>query len=146
MIPWLVSVILSLAPGIQAERAHEVAVPIAIVAGDDREGAAILVVTAWRESTFRREVETCAILGDEGRAISAYQLHQGHLWGHSRREVCSDTRLATELAYGALRARHEGEARSIRIARFMGRSRSDPEVRRRVVAVQRAMAIESPQE
>jgi hypothetical protein len=108
---------------------------IAQAVGDDRESAALLAVTAWRESDFLEVVEDCRRTGDGDRAISSYQLHWRHWAGRSREQVCADPRLAARLAYASLAARDEGDTPTRRIARFAGRPEHDREVVLRAKAV-----------
>jgi hypothetical protein len=62
------------------------------------------IATAVIESGLRDAVETCHVVGDNGRAWSLYQLNADK-WkrGHTKTEICSSNRLATRLAVQALR-------------------------------------------
>lgn len=65
--------------------------------------AVALVVTAFGESGFRRDVADCRVTGDAGRSISLFQLHAGRAWGgHRRAEICRNQALAAYLAAGVL--------------------------------------------
>lgn len=93
-------------PGIQVERAHEVAIAIDDVARSEAEAVDLLVI-AEHESNIRESVQDCsACTGprcDHGRAAGMWQLHR-HWWqGHERETVCSNPTLAAELAAEAWR-------------------------------------------
>lgn len=123
----VVAIVLSLAPWLGERRAREVARPIAEVTST-LDDAALLAVVARRESDFRREVETCEVTGDAGRAVSMYQLHAHH-WGAGGRErICRDPRWA---AWRTLQALGTGTAED-KLTRFMGRRPDDPEIRHRL--------------
>jgi hypothetical protein len=73
--------------------------------------AVALVVLAKYESDFSRRVDTCRLTGDrmtwhrpwEGYSISLWQLRAGRAWaGHTRRQICTDRRLAASLAVDVL--------------------------------------------
>jgi hypothetical protein len=136
----LTGLVLQLAPAIGSDRAAEVASGAAVAAEaspQPLEAGVLLIVTAWRESGFRKAVETCQITGDGGRAVTAYQLHREH-WGHHQAtEICADHALASRLALRALEGHH-----SVRgaCAAFLGRRWTDPEVTRRVAAFNRLLA------
>lgn len=134
----LVAFALVLAPALPTARAESVAISIASASDGDLEDAILLLVTSFRESSFRKEVEDCRVVGDGGRAFTSYQLHAHHFGGHSRRELCTDPELAARRALGAL-----GTGPPLkRVARFMGRPVIDPEVRLRVALCDRLLALE----
>lgn len=77
--------------------------------------ALALLAIAHHESGFRKEVQICDVMGDNGKSASLYQLHQGNSWidlyrrdennqpiKHSKNEICSDNHLATELSLQVL--------------------------------------------
>jgi len=129
----VVSAILSLSPNLGENRAREVAVPIAAVA-PTTEDALLLVVTAFRESSFRKEVETCEVRGDAGLAHTLFQLHVRNLWPHGPEVACSRPVVAAGLA---LRTLGRGTVEE-RVSRFMGRKPTNREVQWRV-AMTRAL-------
>ena len=127
-------------PGIADERAAEVAGHIVAAVGENLPAAVLLVDTAQGESAFRKEVETCKVTGDNGQAFSAFQLHKEHFGRHTRSEICRDPVLAAQLAHGALST---GGTVAERIARYMGRSTKDREVKRRAHLYERLMKAAS---
>ncbi len=132
----LMALALLLAPTLPTARAESVAISTAAAAEGDLEEATLLLVTNFRESSFRAEIEDCHVLGDGGRAFTAYQLHASHFGGLAPERLCRDPELA---ARRALRALGAGPAAD-RVARYMGRSRGDPEVRLRVALYIRLLA------
>ena len=123
-------------PQVGSTRAAEVASDITEAAGEDLSEAVLLVVTEQGESSFRREVESCKVTGDNGQAFSAFQLHREHFGHHTRSEICRDPVLAAELAQRALSG--DGSIAE-RIGRFMGRKPTDKEVQRRASLYDRLM-------
>lgn len=102
MTALVLAAILTLAPSLQRETAQRYANDIALAADGDVELAYALVATQHVESSWRADIETCAVTGDGGAAVTAYQLHR-HWWaGYSREEVCASNALATSLAASAL--------------------------------------------
>jgi hypothetical protein len=89
------------APNLPGERAAHVAADIAAEAEDVEQGLALVTIARF-ESDFREEVENCAITGDDGEAISLFQMHVRWYQRHTRREICWSNRLATKLAAQAV--------------------------------------------
>jgi hypothetical protein len=131
----VLAAILTLAPALQRETAERYAADIALAADGDIDLAYALVATQHVESSWRLSVETCAVTGDGGRAVSAFQMHR-HWWaGYSRAEVCGSNALATSLAASALVAlehRTGGMAGALRA--FVGCKPGDPRSVRRIKA------------
>lgn len=82
----------------------------------DVSAAFSLLTIAHHESGFRPEVQNCQITGDNGKSVSSYQLYKGVSWQdldlkdengkpirYSQEEICSNNKLATDLALDALR-------------------------------------------
>lgn len=136
-LPALVFAIITLCPTLPAARAIEVAEPIAAVA-TTLEEAALLLVTNYAESTFRREVEDCRVLGDGGKAASGFQLHKWTRAGHSQAEVCADPVLAASLA---LRMLNRGSIVRSKFALYTGGRTDSGEVSRRVRLYRRVLAV-----
>lgn len=98
----ILAAILRLAPALPAATAERYANDIALAADGDWEMAAALIATQHEESRWRVDVESCAVTGDGGAAVTAWQLHK-HWWaGYSRDEVCRSNQLAASLAASAL--------------------------------------------
>jgi hypothetical protein len=131
LVPFLIAAALDLSPALPPSYAKHVAETIASVT-ESKEEATLLLVTNAGESSLRRDVETCEKTGDGGLAISSYQLHWWHWGGYSRSEICARPTLATGLALRALSG--DGDY-AHRIARFMGRKPTNPEVLRRAAVV-----------
>lgn len=127
-------------PGLESERATEVASDLVAAIGEDLPSVVLLGVTAQGESSFRKEVQTCKVTGDNGQAFSAFQLHREHFDHHTRSEICRDPVLAAKLAHWALSG--EGTIAE-RIARYMGRKKTDKEVRRRARLYERLIKAAS---
>lgn len=89
------------APNLSEARAAHIAADIAAEAEDVEQGITLVTIARF-ESDFREEVENCAITGDDGEAISLYQMHARWYAGHSRRAICWSNRLATRLAAQAV--------------------------------------------
>jgi hypothetical protein len=90
--------ILNLAPWLSHDQAISYAKDIAKVCNNNVPLCATLTVVANAEGSFTKAVETCKIVGDEGKAISLYQLHP-HFYGrYTPEEICSNNRLATSIA------------------------------------------------
>lgn len=89
------------APNLPPDRAAHVAADIAAEA-EDVEQSLVLVTIARFESDFREEVENCAITGDDGEAISLFQMHARWYQHHARRDICWSNRLAAKLAADAV--------------------------------------------
>lgn len=136
---FLTAAAIHLMPGLPVDRAQAIAEPIAAVT-DNREDATLLLVTNYGESSFRWDVQTCKVTGDNGRAMSAYQLHPW-LWrtNYGKAWVCADPQWSARLALFALGSK--GSART-RIARFMGRAPKDREVNRRTWLVQKVLGLD----
>ena len=133
---------LPVAAHIDAADAQRYANDIALAAGDDVEVAMALVATANAESDFDKRVETCRRTGDNGAAVSQYQLHRNWWGGHSRAELCGSNALATALAGNALRTlrRMAGSWRAA-FRRYVGcNTQSDPHLRKRAQTFERLMA------
>src|SRR5262249_40416495 len=82
--------------------AERYAADIVAACGDETELCCALVATQHEESRWRADVESCAVTGDGGAAVTAWQLHR-HWWqGKSREEVCASNRVAASLAANAL--------------------------------------------
>lgn len=98
------TMISTLAPSIAPDLRDRYAADIVAAVGDDEhpvEFAAALVATAKAEGEFYPRWERCEYRGaegDNGRAVSLYQLHVQHWQNHRREEICADNRLATRLA------------------------------------------------
>lgn len=114
-------------------------------AAPDVEIALALVATGTVESGWRRDVETCRMTGDDGRAISLWQLHAHWLAGHDRAEVCASNGLATMLAAGELMTlRARCGAIRCAMARYVGAPPRDPRVARRVELFGRLLSTAGP--
>ena len=98
----VLAAILTLAPATPLERAKRYADDIALAAAGDVDLAYALVATQHVESSWREDIETCAVTGDGGAAVTAWQLHKHWLGGYSRAEVCASNALAASLAASAL--------------------------------------------
>jgi hypothetical protein len=98
----LVAAILSLSPALSNATAQRYAADIASAAEGDLDMAWALTATQFEESHFRGDIESCAVTGDGGAAVTAWQLHR-HWWaGYSQAELCASNRLASSLAASAL--------------------------------------------
>jgi len=76
--------------------------PDAIPAGEAAT-AAVLVGIATHEGGLRPEVARCAVTGDQGRSVGAFQLMRGRAWnGHARAEICESDALQASLALRVL--------------------------------------------
>jgi hypothetical protein len=120
------------------DQAARYSADIAAVAEDVEEAIALSIVANY-ESDWRASVASCEVTGDDGRAVSIYQLHAHHLHGHSREDVCKDNRLATRLAAQVLGQLHRaiGTWRDT-FARYVGTwRRYDPRVVKRDALFQR---------
>jgi hypothetical protein len=136
----LITAILSAAPQLDHASATRYGTDMASAAGSVEDGI-MLVATAAEEGGFRKQVETCAVTGDGGDAISLYQLHKEHLGRHTREEVCASNRLATRLAMASLaRVRRIAGTAELSFARYIGVTRlDDVRVRRRTALYQRLL-------
>ncbi len=146
MTPALVAIVIATAhPNIAPARAQHLAEDIAAETETSEEVNA-LVATMEVESGMREEVETCAITGDHGRAISLYQMHRQWWEGHTRREVCTSNRLATRLALHTLHALggdHGYWIDAFHLYVGGSTSRNDPRIARRRRLFEVLQAIES---
>ncbi len=102
MTALVLAAILSLAPALPMATAGRYADDIIAACGDEADLCWALVATQHEESRWRLEVETCAVTGDGGAAVTAWQLHKHWRGGYSQAEVCGDNRLAASLAAAAL--------------------------------------------
>lgn len=122
-------------------RALEVAQDIFSVTKDEKE-AAMLVTIAKFESHFVRDVQTCAITGDAGRAVTLFQMHIPP--GPRRDRACKDARHAAALALRRVRL-----CRTLRgddagtIACYAGRAATDRGVVSRVESFRRVLGAMS---
>jgi hypothetical protein len=74
--------------------------------------ALLLLSIAHHESGLRDNVRTCAVKGDGGRSISAYQLNGKWAWGgYAPEDICSSDALQAKLA---LRVLHRHVANGVR--------------------------------
>ena len=98
----VLAAILALAPALPHATAERYTADIVAACGDEAELCWALVATQHEESRWRTDVETCAVTGDGGAAVTAWQLHR-HWWGgYDSAELCASNRLATSLAASAL--------------------------------------------
>ncbi len=67
----------------------------------DRIERRLLMVTAAEESRFDRAVLNCERTGDNGAAVTAWQMH---VFGAKRRTVCTSMHAAAREALGMMRA------------------------------------------
>jgi len=88
-------------PNLSEARAAHVAADIAAEAEDVEQGLTLVTIARF-ESDFREEVENCAITGDDGEAVSLFQLHARWYERHTQEEICASSRLATLLAARAV--------------------------------------------
>jgi hypothetical protein len=89
------------APALPEERAQHIAADIAAEAVDVEHGLTLVTIARF-ESDFREEVENCAITGDDGDAVTLFQLHARWYQRHTQKELCASNRLATRLAADAI--------------------------------------------
>ena len=104
----------------QAERVQPIAQAIADAAEAEplwqgetgvRDTAALLVAVGWHESGWREAVRRCAVRGDHGRSLGAYQLGAWAREPYASSEVCDSDALQARLA---LRVLHRHRARGVR--------------------------------
>jgi hypothetical protein len=98
----ILAAILTLAPALPAPTAQRYADDITLAADGDLDLGYALVSTQHVESSWRADIETCAVTGDGGAAVTAFQLHRWWWAGYSQTELCASNRLATSLAASAL--------------------------------------------
>lgn len=128
----VVALILSLNPPLSGEDVDRYAADITFAADDDVNVAIALIVVQDSESTWRRDVESCKVTGDGGKAISSVQIHR-HWWsGYSRAEICASNRLAVTLAANVITVLSEstGSTRAA-LRAYVGCSSKDPRAVRR---------------
>ena len=138
MTKLIVAFITFVAPHLSQGRALELAKPIAAVSRDV-DDAITLVVVANSESSFRKDIETCEVTGDNGRAIGLTQLHWYHWGRYTKDEICGNTKLQMAIALRALGEKSVGD--SERMARYLGRKPGDEEVLRRVTLIAQLRGI-----
>jgi len=111
----LVAALLGLHPGAtdtDVARHRAVADGIAVAASRAplRVGATstawLLIALAEHEGHLREDVRRCVVTGDQGRAITLFQLWPAALGDFTREQACSDDRIAARLALATL---HAGE-------------------------------------
>jgi hypothetical protein len=141
MFDIVVAAIVSLGPRASGESIDQYAADIAEASQGELELALAMVATQDAESTWRRDIETCKVLGDGGAAATAWQLHKHWRGGHSRAEVCASNRLAASLAAGALIAlsHRTGGLRGAMRA-YVGCRPGDPRSARRIRTFERLVA------
>lgn len=133
MTALVLSAILRLAPALPPATAERYAADIAHACGDEWDLCAAMVATQAEESSFRSDIETCAVTGDGGAAITAWQLHKHWLGGYSRAEVCASNTLAASLAASALIVlSHRSGGMVGAIRRYIGCRPGDPRSVRRI--------------
>jgi hypothetical protein len=131
----ILAAILSLAPKLSRATAERYANDIALAADGDLDLGYALVATQHVESSWRSDIETCAVTGDGGAAITAWQLHKHWLGGYSREEVCASNRLAVSLAASALIVlEHRGGGWPGAMRRYVGCRPGDPRSVKRIKA------------
>lgn len=131
----ILAAIVAISPKVPVERAERYARDIAIASEGDAELAAALIETQRAESDFREEVETCKVTGDNGKAVTGFQLHSERWDGRGREELCASNVLAAGVA-GKWLARLRRITGSWRIAfvRYIGATSDvDPHMRGRHV-------------
>lgn len=121
----------AIADGIAFEAART---PLSV--GADRT-ALLLAAIAEHEGGLRESVRRCAVTGDQGRAVTLFQLHPEALGGIPREVACSDDRVAARLALAALRAGERvchGDLRcAVRL--YASGRRSDTKAAREIIAL-----------
>jgi len=131
----ILAAILTLAPALPPATAQRYANDITLAAAGDLDLGYALVATQHVESSWRLDVETCAVTGDGGAAITAWQLHKHWLGGYSRAEVCASNTLATSLAASALIVlQHRGGGWPGAMRRYVGCRPGDPRSVKRIQA------------
>lgn len=149
LFPLIVAAIQSVAPPMSGEQLDAYASDI-VAAVDEECGhddvdclelAAALIVVQHEESSWRRDVETCRVTGDGGRAIGAHQTHR-HWWrGHSRKEICASNRLSATIAAHALLTLRRGSGYGVALQRYVGCPATDRRAVRRRSTLSKIKAL-----
>jgi hypothetical protein len=120
--------IVSLHPHISGEMIDKYAVDI-VAAVDEECGhddahcielALSLVVIQNAESSFRSDIESCRVTGDNGKSVTGFQL-QSHNWGpYSRKEICASNLYAARRAAAVLATHARRRTYAYAVVRYMG--------------------------